>query len=163
MLARSISLRQNISMISPYLVVLTFGRERIQSCSRSYLVDCKVGDTLGDFIRRSPRSAKIARCAQCSDCEFRRSPPSVYNITDIWHVRHRRLNSPVFAKCARSRAFFYVYCCESSVNPTHQVGRFYHMSFQNCHISAIGEKNRRCVRINRQRKSLAIKFASIGV
>ena len=37
---------------------------------------------------------------------------------------------------------FYVYCCESPVKPTHQVGRFYHTSFQNCHIAAIGEKNR---------------------
>ena len=25
--------------------------------------------------------------------------------TDIWHVRYRRLNSPAFAKCARSRDF----------------------------------------------------------
>ena len=39
-------------------------------------------------------------------------------------------------------AIFYVYCCESPVKPTHQVGRFYHTSFQNCHIAAIGEKNR---------------------
>ena len=39
-------------------------------------------------------------------------------------------------------AIFYVYCCESPVKLTHQVGRFYHMSFQNCHIAAIGEKNR---------------------
>ena len=30
------------------------------------------------------------------------------------------------------------------------------MSFQNCHIAAIGEKIARCVRINRWRKSLAI-------
>ena len=29
----------------------------------------KASDTLGDFIRRSPRSAKIARCSQCSDCD----------------------------------------------------------------------------------------------
>ena len=40
---------------------------------------------IGDFIRRSPRSA--------------------YKIVDIWHVRYRRLNSPAFAKCARSRDF----------------------------------------------------------
>ena len=39
-------------------------------------------------------------------------------------------------------AIFYGHCCESPVKPTHQVGRFYHMTFQNCHIAAIGEKNR---------------------
>ena len=39
-------------------------------------------------------------------------------------------------------AIFYVYCCESPVKPTHQVGQFYHMSFQNYNIAAIGEKNR---------------------
>ena len=65
----------------------------------------QAGDTPGDFIRRSRRSAKIARCARCSDCDFRRSPRSAYKIVDIWHVRYRRLNSPEFAKCARSRDF----------------------------------------------------------
>ena len=50
-------------------------------------------------------------------------------------------------------AILYVCCCESPVKPTHQVGRFYHMSFQNSHIAAIGEKIARCVRINRWRKS----------
>ena len=39
-------------------------------------------------------------------------------------------------------AIFYVYCCEWPVKPTHQVGRFYHKSFQNCHTAAIGENNR---------------------
>ena len=39
-------------------------------------------------------------------------------------------------------AILYVYCCESPAKPTHQVGRFYHLSFQNCYIAAIGEKNR---------------------
>ena len=39
-------------------------------------------------------------------------------------------------------AIFYVYCCESPVKPTHQVGRLYLVSFQNCYIAAIGEKNR---------------------
>ena len=67
--------------------------------------ECKASDTLGDFIRRSPRSAKIARCARCSDCDFRRSPRSAYKIADIWHVRYRRLNSPSFPKFARSRDF----------------------------------------------------------
>ena len=69
------------------------------------LIPTKASDTLGDFIRRSPRSAKIARCAQCSDCDFRRSPRSAYKIADIWDVRYRRLNSPAFAKYARSRHF----------------------------------------------------------
>ena len=66
----------------------------------------KYPDTCGrGLIRRSPRSAKIARCARCSDCDFRRSPRSAYKIADIWHVRYRRLNSPAFPKCARSRDF----------------------------------------------------------
>ena len=37
--------------------------------------------------------------------DFRRSPRSAYKIVDIWHVRYRRLNSPAFAWCARSRDF----------------------------------------------------------
>ena len=57
----------------------------------------KAGDTLGDFIRRSPRSAKIV-------CPVQRLRFS-YKIADIWHVRYRRLNSPAFAKCVRSRDF----------------------------------------------------------
>ena len=69
---------------------------------------------------------------------FRRSPRSAFKIADIWHVRYRRLNSP----SVPVPTIFYVYCCESPVTPTHQVGRFYHMSFQNCHIAAIGQKNR---------------------
>ena len=57
------------------------------------------------FYTPIARSAKIARCARCSDCDFRRLPQSAYKIADIWHVRYRRLNSPTFAKCARSRNF----------------------------------------------------------
>ena len=103
----------------------------------------KSGDTLGDFICRSPRSAKIARCARWSDCDFRRSPRSAYKIADIWHVRYRRLNSPAFFKCARSRDFLRSLLGQSPVKSTHQIGRFYHMNFQtDCHIAAIGEKNR---------------------
>ena len=30
---------------------------------------------------------------------------AAYKIADIWHFRYRRLNSPAFAKCARSRDF----------------------------------------------------------
>ena len=172
-----------------------------------------------DFRWRSnsPRSAKIARCVRCRDCDFRRSPRSAYKIADIWRVRYRRLNSPAFAKCARSRDFlrsllqiaskaspsgwavlshdfstppsakkiakcarfnrwrksltifagdqicrnrsikspgvslalsvsvpaiFYGHCCESPIKLTHQAGRFYHMTFQNCHNGAVGKKNR---------------------
>ena len=75
---------------------------------------------------------------------FRQSPRSAYKIADIWHVRYRRLNSPAFAysPSVPVPAIFYVYCYESPVKPTHQVLRFYHMCFQNCHIAAIGEKNR---------------------
>ena len=65
----------------------------------------KASDTPGDFICRSPRSAKIARCARCSAWDFRRPPRSAYKIADMWHVRYRRLNSPAFAKSARSRDF----------------------------------------------------------
>ena len=113
----------------------------------------KAGDTLGDFIRRSPRSAKIARCARCSDCGFRRSPRLVYKIADIWHVRYQRLNSRHLPSVPVP-AIFYAQRCESPVKSTNQVGRFYHMTLvQNaprwslgtrlkCHIVAIGEKNR---------------------
>ena len=49
-------------------------------------------------------------------------------------------------------AIFYSYCCKSPVKSTNQVGRFYHMTFQNapqwsqgtrlkCHIIAIGKRN----------------------
>ena len=41
--------------------------------------------------------------------------------------RYRRLNSAAFAKCARSRA----HRCESPPKSTNQVGRCYHMTFQN--------------------------------
>ena len=68
-------------------------------------------------------------------------------MADIWHVRYRRLNSPV-----------------KSID---QVGSFYHMTFQNaprwspgtkltCHMTAIGGNIAKCVRFNRWRKSLAI-------
>ena len=79
----------------------------------------KASYTLGDFIRRSPRLAKIARCARCSDCDFRRSPRSAYKIVDIWHVRYRRPNSPAFAKCARSREFLRLFLrIASKANPS---------------------------------------------
>ena len=52
-----------------------------------------------------------------------------------------RLNSPAFAKCARSRDFLHLLLrIASKVNPSGW--QFYLMSFQNCHIAAIGEKNR---------------------
>ena len=109
----------------------------------------KAGDTPGDFIRRSPRSAKIARCARCSNCDFRRSPRSAYKIADMWHVKYWRLDSP----SVPVPAIFYAHRCESPAKSTNQVGRLYHMTFQNtprwspgtslkCHIVVIGEKNR---------------------
>ena len=70
--------------------------------------------------------------------DFCRSPRSAYKIADIQHVRYRRLNSPSVPVLA----ILYGHYCESPVKSTHQVGRFYHMNFQNCHIAAIGEKNR---------------------
>ena len=51
-------------------------------------------------------------------------------------------------------AIFYGRSCESQVKPTHQVGRLYQMTFQNCHIAAIGEKIRQVCPLNRWRKSL---------
>ena len=117
---------------------------------------CKASDTLGDFIRRSPRSAKIARCARCSDCDFRRSPRSAYKIADIGHVRYRRLNSPAFAKCARSRDFLRLLLrIASKANPSgwailsHEFSKLPHRRNRRKKIA-------RCVRINRWRKSLAI-------
>ena len=74
-------------------------------------------------------------------------------------------------------AIFYAHCCESPVKLTNQVGRFYHITFQNvprwsqgtrlkCHIAAIGEKKSPGVSAsiggqNRLRFSLSIKFAAI--
>ena len=56
--------------------------------------------------------------------------------------RYRRLNSPAFAKCARCRDFLRLLLrIASKTNPSGWA--IYHMSFQNCHIAAIGEKNRR--------------------
>ena len=81
--------------------------------------ETKASDTLGNFIRRSPRSAKIARCARCGDCDSLRSPRSAYKIADILHFRCRRLNSPAFAKCARSRDFLRLMLrIASKVNPS---------------------------------------------
>ena len=71
---------------------------------------------------------------------------------DIWHVRYRRLNSPN----EHVSPIFYGHYCESPVKPTHQVGRFYHMTFQNFHNAAIGEKKSPSV-------SASIKFTAIGV
>ena len=124
----------------------------------------KSGDTLGDFICRSPRSAKIARCARWSDCDFRRSPRSAYKIADIWHVRYRRLNSPAFFKCARSRDFLRLLLGQSPVKSTHQIGRFYHMNFQtDYHIAAIGEKNRKRWRSNSPRSAYKIAMCVAGL
>ena len=78
-----------------------------------------------------------------------------------------RLSSPAFAKCARSRDFLHLLLrIASKVNPSGW--QFYLMSFQNCHIAAIGEKNTPGVSVsigdeNRLRFSLPIKFAAIGV
>ena len=69
------------------------------------VVNPKAVDTPSGFIRRSQRLAEIARCAQYGDCDFRRSPRLAFKIADIWSTRYRRLNSPAFAKSARSRDF----------------------------------------------------------
>ena len=124
----------------------------------------KASDTLGDFIRRSRRSAKIARCARCSDCDFRRSSRSAYKIADFWHCRYRRLNSPAFVKCARSRDFLHSSLrIASKVNPSgwailsHEFSKLPHprdRRKKSPSVSAI---------IEGENRSLAIKFAAIGV
>ena len=115
----------------------------------------KAGDTPGDFIRRSPRSAKIARCARCSNCDFRRSPWSAYKIADIWHVSYRQLNSPAFTKCTRSCDFL-----RSSLRIEGDFIRKRPSGAREQGLKAISprsaKKIARCVRINRWRKSLAI-------
>ena len=130
--------------------------------------ELKTSDTPGDFIRRSRRSAKIARCARCSDCDFRRSPRSAYKIADIWHVRYRRLNSPVFAKCARSRDFLRsLLRIASKANPSGWV-IFSHDFSKLPHRRDRRKKKSPGVSVSiggeiRLRFSLAIKFAAIGV
>ena len=132
----------------------------------SHICPGSPGDTTGDFIRRSRRSAKIARCARCGDCDFRRSPRSAYKIADFWHVRYGRLNSPAFAKCARSRDFLRsLLRIASEANPSgwailsHEFSKLPHRRNrrkQSPSVSAsIGGENR-------LRFSLAILFAAIG-
>ena len=68
---------------------------------------------------RSRRSGKTTIAAPGTPGDFRRSPRSGYKIADIWHVRYRRLNSPVFAKCTRSRNFLLLLLrIASKVNPS---------------------------------------------
>ena len=65
-----------------------------------------------------------------ADHRDRRKSPGVpgaavaYKIADIWHVRYRRLNSPAFAKSARSRDFL-----RSSLGIACKVNHIYHMTF----------------------------------
>ena len=110
-----------------------------------------------------------------ADRRDRRKPPGVpgaaiaifadfgYKIADIWHVRYRRLNSPASAKRARSRDFLRLLLrIVSKANPSGWA--ILSHDIQNCHIAAIGEKNRQVcphqsVSVeNRLRFSLAIKF-----
>ena len=88
-------------------------------------------------------------------------------IADIWHVRYRRLNSPAFAKCARSRDFLRLLLwIASKANPSgwailsHEFSKLLHRRDRRkkspgVSASISGE--------NRLRFSLAIKFAAIGV
>ena len=108
--------------------------------------NAKASDTPDDFIRRSPRSAKIARCALCSDCDFCRSPRR-YLACQISEIK--------FAKCARSRDFQRLLLGIASKANSSGWAILSH-EFQNYHIAAISEKIARCVRINRWRKSLTI-------
>ena len=102
----------------------------------------KASDILGDIIRQSPQSAKIGRCAWSRDCDFIRSLRSANKIVNIWHVRYWRLNSLAFAKCARFRDFLRsLLQITSKANPSGWA-ILSHDFFQNCHITAISEKNR---------------------
>ena len=120
-----------------------------------------------DFIHRLPRSAKIAKCARCSDCDFRRLPRSAYKIVNIWHVRHRRLNSPAFAKYARYRDFLRsLLRIASKVNPSGWVI----LSHEFLKLPHRRDRRKKSPSVsasiggeNRLRFSLAIKFAAIGV
>ena len=117
----------------------------------------KASDTLGDFIRRSP---KIAKCARWSDCDFRRSPRSAYKIADIWHVRYRRLNSPAFAKCARSRDFLRSFLrITSEVNPS----GWAILSHEFLKLPHHRDRRKKSPSVSASISSLAIKFAAIGV
>ena len=98
---------------------------------------------------------------------FGRSPRSAYKIADIWNVRYRRLNSPAFAMCARSRDFLRLLLrIASEANPSgwtilsHEFSKLPHRRDRRKKspgVSAsIGGENR-------LRFSLAIKFAAIGV
>ena len=112
----------------------------------------KANDTLGDFIRLCPRSAKIARCARYSDCDFCRSPRSAYKIVDIWHVRYRRLNLPAFTKYARSRDFLRLLLwIASKANPSGWAILLHEFS----KLPHCGEKYRQAC----PHQSMAIKFA----
>ena len=107
-----------------------------------------------DFRWRSnsPRSAKIARCVWCRDCDFRRSPRSAYKIADIWRVRYRRLNSPAFAKCVRSRDFLRsLLQIASKTSPSGWV-----VLSHDFWTPPSAKKIAKCVRFNRWRKSLMI-------
>ena len=95
----------------------------------------KAGDTLGDFIRRWPRSA--------------------YKIADICNVRYRRLNSPAIAKHARSRDFLCLLLrIASKANPSGWA--ILSRVFKTATSPRSAKKIVRCVRINRWRKTLAI-------
>ena len=119
-----------------------------------YRIFCmtKADDTPGDFIRRSPRSAKFARCARWSDCDLRRSPRSSYKM-----VRYRRLNSPAFAKCARSRDFL-----RSSLRIAGNVNTS-GWAILSHDFSKLPHRRDQAKKSLGVRFSLAIKFAVIGV
>ena len=91
----------------------------------------------------------------------------IFLLFDIWHVRYRRLNLPVFAKCARSRDFLRsLLRIARKANPSswailsNEFSKLPHRRDRrkkSPSVSAsIGGENR-------LRFSLAIKFAAIGV
>ena len=89
----------------------------------------------------------------------------LYKIVDIWNVRYRRLNTPAFAKCARSRDF--VRSLLQIISKVNLSG-WGILSHEFLKLPHRRDRRKKCVRINLWRKSLAIislaiKYAAIGV
>ena len=80
----------------------------------------KAGDTPGDFIRRFSPAVPGAAIAFFADRRDWRIKSPISGMSDIG-------DSP----SVPVPAIFYGHYCESPVKSTNQVGRFYHMTFQN--------------------------------
>ena len=115
---------------------------------------CKASVTLGDFIHRSPRSAKVARSAWYSDCNFRRS---AYKIGDIsaCQISEIKFASVIRLVCPFPRFFTFIAANRQWSQPI-RLGDSITWVFKTATSPRSAKKNARCVRISRWRKSLAI-------